>query len=110
MTAQQWCRQEGVSSGSLYRWAAERLTAPAVRRAGKRVQNVDHKRNLQGIAFEQLQPRAAMCAASSASKRSIVLELMLVTGPARIRIDADADLATMKALVGALTAVMKATP
>jgi transposase len=100
MTAAQWSGERGVSSGTLYRWADEQ-------RGGKSPKNkrrTSATKLSRAITFAQLGDGFDSAATST---RSIVVDLMLTTGPARVRIDAGADIGTVQALMASLAAVSR---
>ncbi len=94
-----WCKAQGVSASSLYRWIA---AARPPRRAPRAITTNPRPRP---VTFERLLPAPAFCEETNVARRSIVLELMVATGPARIRIDAGADLATVSTILNALATV-----
>lgn len=99
LPAEQWCQAQGVSASSLYRWLAAAQPPRCVPRA------IATNPRPREVTFERLLPAPGFCEATNVARRSIVLELMVATGPARIRIDAGADLATVSAILNALATV-----
>ena len=98
-SAELWSQAQGVSASSLYRWIA----AARSQRCERRASTPDAR--TREITFERLLPAPGFCEETNVARRSIVLELMVATGPARIRIDAGADLATVSAILNALATV-----
>jgi hypothetical protein len=99
--AEPWCKGQQVTASSLYRWIAEEKS-PLIGRAHRGALSASRAVSL---AFEQLQPGPDICEETCATKRSIVLDLMLAGGPARIRIDAGTDAAALGAILSALSTV-----
>jgi hypothetical protein len=100
MTATQWSRERGVSSGTLYRWADEQRSG----KSPKNKQRTNATKVSRSITFAQLGNGFDSAATST---RSIVVDLMLATGPARVRIDAGADVGTVQVLMASLAAVSR---
>lgn len=97
--ADQWCQAQGVSASSLYRWIAVARS----QRCEPRARTTDAR--TRAVTFERLLPAPGFCEETTVARRTIVLELMVATGPARIRIDAGADLATVSTILNALAMV-----
>ena len=89
-----------MNASSLYRWLA--AARPTTQR-GARASTIDTR--TREVTFECLLPAPACGAVTPVARRSIVLELMVATGPARIRINAGADLATVSTILNALAMV-----
>ena len=94
-----WCKAQGVSVSSLYRWIA----AAQPQRRAPRARTTDAR--TRAVTFERLLPAPGFCEETTVARRTIVLKLMVATGPARIRIDAGADLATVTTILNALAMV-----
>jgi transposase-like protein len=98
----EWCREHGVSSGTLYRWIDEQEG-----KTSSRKQRVKHApKDSQAITFQRLASGHGS-QAPGRSSQSIVLDLMLAAGPARVRIDAGADATMVQALVESLMGVSR---